>query len=112
MMLILLSAPDGRVYAYACGRRHYVAAGASLFGHHDVAGLHEQLVAMSRGEAERCCLCLDCGATRESDWVWSVCPSCDWRRRFAIMWLSIGACMPNGLTEEQWRERVWNDEDD
>ena len=56
---ITLSAPDGTVYAYACGRcRRVWASGHSTAEVQDVAEMADRY----REETERCCVCSECGA--------------------------------------------------
>ena len=54
---IPLAAPDGTVYAYACGRCHNVCAGSTMRPRADV----EALASSYHRRAARCCVC-DCGA--------------------------------------------------
>lgn len=60
MKPIALKDDGGRLYAYACGRCHNVAAGGHMLGAQD--GPDEDLVAHSLRDATRCCACWDCGA--------------------------------------------------
>ena len=55
-----LTAPDGRVYAYACGVCHQVSGGVSKLVRLD--GPDESLVEGSCVGATSCCACLRCGA--------------------------------------------------
>lgn len=103
---IPLSAPDGRIYAYACGRCHHVGGGSSLIGTHDADGPHKRLTASSLRDAEGCCLC-DCGAMIESGRWGGQCVRCDWIRRFAYTWVDIGSAATLGLpTLEAYDEHV------
>ena len=60
-----LAAPDGRVYAYACGVCHHVHGGPTRLVRLD--GPDERIVASSLENAEACCRCSErpCGAPLE-----------------------------------------------
>ena len=78
MNSIPLTAPDGTVYAYACGecKRVYVGYGAVL----------TDRVADSRVLATKCCLCLDCKAALSDHYKGSpsaICTPCHQKRRDA-----------------------------
>ena len=61
---IPLSAPDGTVYAYACGRcRRVWASGHSTAEVQDVAEMADRY----REETERCCVCSECGSEVDDD---------------------------------------------
>ena len=61
---IPLAAPDGTVYAYACGRcRRVWASGHSTAEVQDVAEMADRY----REETERCCVCGECGAEVDDD---------------------------------------------
>ena len=104
-----LRAPDGRVYAYACGRCHHVSAGSSMAGRDRVSGPIALLVEASLGGATSCCTCRDCGAT---DARGGLCKCCRWWWAFRMTWSDIGAAIAHGITTpDQWR-RVFGDDDD
>lgn len=88
---IPLSAPDGRVYAYACGVCHHVAGGASLLVCWDEPGPIPVLVEGSLSKATSCCTCHTCGTPnpRGTDsLLW--CATCRWWQRFYEVWRNIG----------------------
>jgi hypothetical protein len=61
---IPLAAPDGTVYAYACGRCNRVSVmGHTLMPVEDIGGQAER----SREEAADCCVCRTCGAPVEAE---------------------------------------------
>ena len=64
---IPLSAPDGTVYAYACGRCHRVAAGENVHP--------SRLARLSLERATRCCVC-QCGAAMSPTSRWRACDAC------------------------------------
>lgn len=69
---IPLAAPDGAVYAYACGRCHRVAGGVHVPGPvSPVARLAE----LSLHRATRCCVC-QCGAPMSPASRWRECDAC------------------------------------
>ncbi len=69
---IPLAAPDGTVYAYACGRCHRVAGGVHVPGPvSPVARLAE----LSLHRATRCCVC-QCGAPMSPASRWRACDAC------------------------------------
>lgn len=57
MTPIPLAAPDGTVYAYACGVCHHVPAAGELLGRGEPGWQAEA----SLSRAERCCTCQTCG---------------------------------------------------
>lgn len=59
---IPLAAPDGQIYAYACGECHHVSASASMLIPSPHNGPFPQLVRGSLDDATRCCTCHDCRA--------------------------------------------------
>lgn len=68
---ITLSAPDGTVYAYACGRCRSVHAGSTQHPRADVA----RLAAEYQRRAARCCTC-DCGAPADPTEWQRICAAC------------------------------------
>lgn len=67
-----LAAPDGTVYAYACGRCHRVGmADLVSLKAADVRAMAEA----SRGRAKGCCVCSRCGTA--GDYWPRICPVCD-----------------------------------
>ena len=77
---IPLAAPDGTVYAYACGTCHNVHATSHQRPSADVA----RLAAGYLRAAERCCVC-DCGAHADSALWRRCCAACAERARIAEM---------------------------
>ena len=81
---IPLAAPDGTVYAYACGRCHRVAGGTHVPGPVSPVA---RLAGYSLERATRCCVC-PCGAP-SGDGLWRKCADCDardiaaWKARHA-----------------------------
>lgn len=68
---IPLAAPDGTVYAYACGRCHNTFATSTMRPRADVGALARQ----SMRFAARCCTC-DCGAPADlTEWR-RICAAC------------------------------------
>ena len=73
MNAIPLTAPDGTVYAYACGRCHRVAGGVHTT---DATSPVARLAGYSLGRAARCCVCR-CGApVRVALWHTTLCDAC------------------------------------
>lgn len=58
MIPIPLTSPDGTVYAYACGVCHHVRSPNEMLVPIEPGYFAES----SRQDAERCCICMDCGA--------------------------------------------------
>lgn len=81
---IPLAAPDGRVYAYACGHCHKLGAMADQMGKPEedappADGPDEGLAAFNREMAADCCTCRTCGKVR---WMRGTeCASCTERQR-------------------------------
>ena len=59
MNAIPLSAPNGYVYAYACGRCHNVKASAEILGLRDAP--EPDMAERSQHDADACCACTRCG---------------------------------------------------
>lgn len=74
---IPLSAPDGTVYAYACGVCHHVRASLSAMGPCDVEGV-TRIAETNKPDAERCCRCERCETVAGpfSFLSANVCPTC------------------------------------
>jgi hypothetical protein len=110
---IPLTAPDGRVYAYACGQCHRVGGGSSLLGVTETDGPVPVLVRASLCDATSCCTCRDCGDRLAVGGWGGYCDLCSWRGRFKRLWSDIGTALTWGLaTEEQWRACFRDDDDD
>lgn len=76
---IPLSAPDGTVYAYACGACHRVAITPEIGPASPVASAAKD----SRATAAECCRC-KCGAPVSETSCWGLCEPCDVRREAEI----------------------------
>lgn len=77
-----LTAPDGTVYAYACGRCRRVKGGSEyasrVYSDDEVA----QMANHSRNDAERCCTCRGCGASIDEPYgMCAPCKAADEERR-------------------------------
>lgn len=111
MTPIPLSAPDGQVYAYACGVCHQVRIGAEM-ARARLSGPIADLVEWSMESASECCACRRCGVGPIDDYECSDC-SRDWRA--ALMWSRISLCMQGGIASaeqlDEFLDRV-NDADD
>ena len=75
MRPIPLAAPDGTVYAYACGLCRNVHAGSTQIPRAEVARLAEEYLRA----AEKCCVC-DCGAPAQRGSWRRLCKACDKKR--------------------------------
>ena len=73
---IPLAAPDGTVYAYACGTCHNVHATTMQRPRAEVA----RLASESQRNAKRCCVC-DCGAPEDPTTWMRKCRACYERER-------------------------------
>lgn len=105
---IPLSAPSGRVYAYACGICHHTCASSELWGRPETSGPHEELVEASERDAERCCTCLRC----RRPGVDGFCDDCNWDTWMRRLWDSIALCMLKGFTtEDELDEYTWRDDE-
>lgn len=91
---IPLSAPDGRIYAYACGTCHHVRSSSTPMWIDDPPG--PQCVEHRRKEAEACCTCHSCHAPM-SRINGPTCAACRWWFGFGQVWYRIG----NGETPER-----------
>lgn len=103
---IPLSAPDGRLYTYACGVCHNVAGGSHAMGPWPADGPHENLIEWFQRDAARCCTCMDCGAGPVS----SGCDDCNHKRGQHWMWSVIATCMQHGLVSREQYD-AWCDDD-
>lgn len=84
---IPLSAPDGRVYAYACGTCHLVAGGSTPMWRED--GPPARIVDGSKLQAESCCRCLQCKRPMSRlDGI--ECADCRWLNDMGRVWRMIG----------------------
>lgn len=74
---IPLSAPDGRVYAYACGVCHHLpTVDAFMVQRPDVKyDWQTERTERYRSDAQDCCACKRCGA-QLPEMRWGVCPAC------------------------------------
>lgn len=111
---IPLSAPDGRVYAYACGRCHHVGGGSSMLVREDLDGPLVRLVDHSRRDADQCCTCHDCRTPLTRDEWRGYCTMCSWRIAFARAWRDIWTALPCHpiVTKERWGHIRRAEEDD
>jgi hypothetical protein len=113
---IPLSAPDGRVYAYACGYCHHVGGGSQVPGG-DVGGPEPREVSGSLGRATRCCTCR-CGAQRSApdpdddgySRILYTCSTCRWWQGWTATWQAIGVCVQHGLTSRAALDAWWRAE--
>jgi hypothetical protein len=76
---IPLSAPDGTVYAYACGRCRCLASPPEAEAFAPVG----RIVELSLARATKCCVC-PCGAPVSETSCWGLCEPCDVRREAEI----------------------------
>lgn len=106
---IPLSAPDGRVYAYACGVCHNVQAGAYAMAPWPASDPHENLTEDSKRDATRCCTCSTCGIGPVEA---STCPDCSRDRRARGMWSDIATCMQRGFATQEQLDNYQQDEFD
>lgn len=105
---IRLSAPDGRVYAYACGVCHNIPAGGFHLGPWPADGPHDGAPERSHDMAEECCTCRSCGA---GPVALMGCDPCNLKRSQRWMWSVIATCMKHGLTTREEYD-AWCDDDD
>jgi len=107
---IPLSSPDGKVYAYACGHCHHVAAGAAMLVAPDEPGPIPHLVVRSLEAAKACCTCHSCGAFVGRKFSIE-CKVCSWWHAFGRVWLLIGQgyngerCKVCGSMYSDWCKR-------
>ena len=87
---IPLAAPDGRVYAYACGTCHLVAGGSTPMWIEDPPGPASRIVEGIRQRAERCCTCFRC-ATPMNRLDGLYCADCCWLIAMGQLWTTIGS---------------------
>ena len=108
---IPLTAPDGRVYAYACGVCHQVPLGSELFiPDRPSRGPNADCVLSSENSAEYCCTCDACLDPLEAG-DFCVCGRCYWSWQMRQLWSSIATCAQHGfVTLEQYH--AWLDRDD
>lgn len=94
---IPLAAPNGIIYAYACGHCHHVSAGASKIVMPETPGPFPELVEYSLLSAEQCCTCRSCGCIVDRGLFSLECEKCERWTTFVRSWsfLSLGY-VPNG----------------
>lgn len=109
---IPLAAPDGRIYAYACGTCHVVAGGSTPMWIEDPPGPHRGIAEWSRTNAERCCTCWTCHTPLPRGGLLRItCATCLWWDGFRSVWRRIGAgetgtpCKVCGSDEAYCRDR-------
>jgi hypothetical protein len=86
---IPLSAPDGRIYSYACSECHRVPAHGHIGGDHD--GPSAQIIQSVCARAARCCTCRTCEAPRPrgiAGFGWQ-CAPCTWRSDWIAFWRDL-----------------------
>ena len=93
---IPLSAPNGDVYAYACGRCHQVPSNGRAMWMPETPGPISQMTLSSLERAKTCCTCRTCGCELPAlDGI--ECQACRWWWDFCLVWWRL---FGNGETDK------------